>query len=130
MPKNTLRRYTPIVHEDGLETAILGLEMKITQDTFNIRRKYSSVKQSSYQTVASSPSDLAHSVGDESVKLLLQCRSEVATRDHGRNQQKTHAQKSAVHTSLGYMFLSGTISHFTFIHQFVPRNKKESNWDS
>ena len=108
MPRNALIRYDPIVHEDGLETAILGLEMKITQATFNNRRRYSSVKENSYQKVASSPSDVAHSVhGDETVKLLLQCRSEVATKDHGRNQQKTHAQKSAVHTSLGYMFLSG-----------------------
>ena len=101
-------KYAPIVHEDGLETAILGLEMKITQATFNTRRRYSSVKENSYQKVVSSPSDVAQSVhGDETVRLLLQCRSEVATRDHGRNKQKTHAQKSAVHTSLGYMFLSG-----------------------
>ena len=103
MPTHTLRRYAPIVHEDGLETAILGLEMKITEATFNNRRRYSSVKEGSYQNAASSPSI----VGDESVKLLLQCKSEVATRDHGRNQKKTHAQKSAVHSSLGYMFLSG-----------------------
>ena len=98
------------MHEDGLETAILGLDMEITPNIFYSGQKYSSVKETSRQNVASSPSDVASSVGDKYIKLLLQCKSEIATRDNKeRNKQKTHARKSAVHTSLGYLFLSGKI---------------------
>ena len=97
------------MHEDGLETAILGLDMEITQSIFYSEQKYSSVKDTSRHNVASSPSNIGSSVGDKHIKLLLQCKSEIATRDHGRNKQKTHARKSAVHTSLGYLFLSGKV---------------------
>ena len=105
--KNALHKYTPIEHEDGLETAILGLDIEITSQIFYARKQYSSVRDSARHNVASAPSDVSSSMGDKSVKLLLQCKSEVATRDHGRNKQKLHAKKSAVHTSLGYLFLSG-----------------------
>ena len=107
--ENNIHKYAPIVHEDGLETAILGLDMQITRSIFYSRQKYLSVKETSRHNIASSPSDVASSVGDEYIKLLLQCKSEIATRDHGRNKQKTHARKSAVHQSLGYLFLSGKI---------------------
>ena len=100
------------MHEDGLETAILGLDMEITSSIFYTGQKYSSVKDASRHNVASSPSDVASSVGDKYIKLLLQCKSEIATRDHGRNKQKTHARKSAVHQSLGYLFLSGKIKPY------------------
>ena len=98
-----MHRYAPILHEDGLETAILGLDMEITPQTFYDGEKYSSIQETSDHIAASSPS-IGH---DKSIKLLLQCKSEVKTKDRERNRQKTHAQKSAIHTSLGYMFLSG-----------------------
>ena len=98
-----MHRYAPILHEDGLETAILGLDMEIIPQTFYDGGKYSSIQETSDHMAASSPS-IGH---DKSIKLLLQCKSEVKTKDRERNRQKTHAQKSAIHTSLGYMFLSG-----------------------
>ena len=84
--ENNIHKYAPIVHEDGLETAILGLDMQITRSIFYSRQKYLSVKETSRHNIASSPSDVASSVGDEYIKLLLQCKSEIATRDHGRNK--------------------------------------------
>ena len=87
-----LKYYPAIVHEDGLETAILGLDMEVTQLTF----------YDGQNTLTSGPNH-----DSSSMMLKLRCRSEVATVDFEADATETHHQKSAVHTSLGYLFYSG-----------------------
>ena len=101
-----LRQYPPIVHEDGLETAILGLEMEVTRMTFYSDGGQSSTSAASsgmHRTTSVTDYDAASSM----MTLRLRCRSEVATQDYDADTIETHHQKSAVHTSLGYLFLSG-----------------------
>ena len=88
-----LKYYPTIAHDNGLETAILGLDMKLRRMTFN---------DPSSGVLSANPGN------DPPTKLLkLQCRSEVVTVDLDTDTTKTHHQKSAIHTSQGYLFYSG-----------------------
>jgi hypothetical protein len=75
--------YPAIQHEDGLETAILGLEFKVTEATFLNQNQ---------------PGELS---------LKLRCTSSIATADNEAQTMETHHQKSSVHFSYGSLFFSG-----------------------
>lgn len=89
--------YPTIHHDDGLETAILGLDMQVTRETFY--EDPSSV---------SGPVLTANPYKDPPVKeLLLQCKSEIITEDIDTDMTETHHQKMAIHSSKGYLYNSG-----------------------
>ena len=86
-----LKHYPTIGHDDGLETAILGLDMQLQRLTFNGDGMLS-----------------ANPNNDPNTKLLkLQCRSEVVSINLDTDTTQTHHQKSTVHTSQGHLYQSG-----------------------
>ncbi|CAB4056467.1 unnamed protein product [Lepeophtheirus salmonis] len=76
---NFLRHYSPILHEDGLETAILGLD-------FIVRRR---------------------SFRASELTLTLRCSSSISTINSELKAMETHHQKSSIHFSYGSLFPSG-----------------------
>ena len=80
-PANLLHPYPPIQHEDGLETAIEGLEFRVTEATFRQQ-----------------PGPLS---------LTLKCVSSISTTDDKSRFTETHHRKESLHYSLGSLFNSG-----------------------
>jgi hypothetical protein len=78
-PDYFLRPHPTIHHEDGLETAILGLEFEVT----------------------------ARSFPENELSLTLRCSSSVATVNTEAQTTETHHQKSSVHFSYGSLFRAG-----------------------
>ena len=78
-PPEFLKPYRPINHEDGLETAIMGLEFEVTPLSFDRRHKPS---------------------------LNLKCSSSVVTVNSDAQIMETHHQRSIVHKSRGSFFRS------------------------
>eukprot|EP00095_Tigriopus_kingsejongensis_P002658 maker-scaffold439_size171548-snap-gene-0.26 protein:Tk02658 transcript:maker-scaffold439_size171548-snap-gene-0.26-mRNA-1 annotation:"AGAP007933-PA" len=73
-----LHPYPPIQHEDGLETAILGLEFEVTPRSFP----------------------------DNELSISLRCSSSISTVNSEAQTTETHHQKSSVHFSYGSLFAS------------------------
>ena len=81
-PNSWLVQYHPIQHEDGLETAILGLSFKVTKESFRDQ-----------------PGQLS---------LTLRCASSISTQNQDAHTIETHHQKDIEHFSRGSLFYSGT----------------------
>ena len=114
-----LRHYNPIQHEDGLETAILGLEFEVTHDIFNSRRKKEKKRNKSYGGYEGTGYDASGSgfesesskstfsfTSPSSMKLTLKCLSAVRTEDTRSMSMKTHHEKSTIY--------SGTLAAMKF----------------
>ncbi len=80
--------YPSIKHEDGLETAILGLEFKVTAATFH-----------------GQPGPLS---------LKLRCASAISTLDHQADIEEVHQERSTTHHSYGSLFYSGKCKFKSF----------------
>jgi len=88
-PDSYLRRYRPFQHEDGLLTAIMGLEFPFTPEALPGRRKIG-------QAVSS--------VSESRMSVSLRCSSSVSTVNAEMQTTETHHQKSAEHLSFGSFF--------------------------
>ncbi|XP_059095235.1 uncharacterized protein LOC131890003 [Tigriopus californicus] len=78
-PDYFLHPYPSIQHEDGLETAILGLEFQVTPKSFP----------------------------ENELSISLRCSSSISTVNSEAQTTETHHQKSSVHFSYGSLFASG-----------------------
>ena len=78
------KEYPSIQHEDGLETAIEGLEFQVTEATFRQQRG--------------------------SLGLTLKCVSSISTTDEKSKFTETHHRKESVHSSFGSLFSAGKYS--------------------
>ncbi len=79
-PDSFLRPYRSILHDDGLETAILGLEFEVTARSFRAR---------------------------DQLSIRLKCSSSVATVNSEAHTTETHHQKSSEHFSYGSLLAAG-----------------------
>ena len=89
-PNTWLHSYGPIKHEDGLETAILGLSFPVTEKSF-----------------LNQPGQLS---------LGLRCVSSIFTQNqkaHTVESKRLHT-KDSKHFSYGSMLYSGSFLHFSF----------------
>ena len=82
-----VHNYTSIQHEDGLETAIEGLEFRVTEATFRQQRG--------------------------SLGLALKCVSSISTTDEKSRFTETHHRKESVHSSFGSLFSAGIYETFS-----------------
>ena len=86
-----VHNYTSIQHEDGLETAIEGLEFRVTEATFRQQRG--------------------------SLGLALKCVSSISTTDEKSRFTETHHRKESVHSSFGSLFSAGIYETFSVIFE-------------
>ena len=81
-PSYYIKHYEPIQHEDGLETAILGLDFAVTPRSFEVNQ----------------------------LSISLRCSSSVSTVNSEAQTTETHHQKSSTHFSYGSLFAGGQCS--------------------
>ena len=96
-PSRYLRKYPSFRHEDGLETAILGLEFEVTSASF-------APPSSSLLSSSSSSSSSSYLSSSSDLSLSLRCSSSVATVNSEAQTTEEHHQKSSVHFSYGSLF--------------------------
>ena len=84
-----VREYSTIVHEDGLETAILGLDIKVSKLTFYDGEE--SAKDS-------------RRISSNSIMLKLVCRSVVSTYDNESKTSEIHHSKTVSHVARGHYY--------------------------
>ena len=89
-----VHNYTSIQHEDGLETAIEGLEFRVTEAAFRQQRG--------------------------SLGLALKCVSSISTTDEKSRFTETHHRKESVHSSFGSLFSAGIYETFSVTFKQCP----------